>query len=66
MVTTKNKEGNHIRLYHSKYPYKNDSIDESLVIYKGPLSDCPQHLLIGIGVGKMLNTKYIVVWTKQF
>lgn len=62
MIKTKNLKGDKIRLFYSRYGYKQNTLVKGDIRYKGLLSSCPKHLLEGVSASTIERVKYILVW----
>lgn len=62
MIKDKNKRGENVRLFYSRYSFKQHGQPRGNIKFSGQLKDCPKFLLEGIKEKYLKGVKYITVW----
>ena len=62
MIKDKNKRNENVRLFFSRYSYKQHGQPRGDIKYSGMISNCPKFLLEGIQGKYLKGIKYITVW----
>lgn len=62
MIKSKNKNGEKVRMFYSKYGFKQGSLVTGDIKFQGNINDCPVYLLEGIPNKSRVGVKYILIW----